>query len=246
MAKVMAISGTRTAVPDLCMFGLAACDEGGPGFANVSVQTITNARRVGVRLQSKCGSMHRHAQVNAANTIETREWTGSWVRQVPQPMEEHLKEDQQELETREHQRKVEDAKNMCRIVHENDKNKELSHVQNEMGRLMHHDEQELLSVWEGCHWDDNNGGWLDQELCAQARREEEYIRRHKMYKRVSRETSLRDGKGTHQDRMGREAQCAREVGREGAQDAREARVTRANAATRGAESCVVGDRHGHA
>ena len=29
---------------------------------------------------------------------------------------------------------------------------------NEMGRLMHHDEQELLIVWEGWHWDDNKGG----------------------------------------------------------------------------------------
>ena len=35
-------------------------------------------------------------------------------------------------------------------------------------------------------------------------------------------------------------------GREGIQDACEAIVTRANAATRGAESCDVGDRHGHA
>ena len=50
MAKVTAAPGTRTAVADLCMFGLAACDEGGPGFVNVSVRTITNARRVGLRL----------------------------------------------------------------------------------------------------------------------------------------------------------------------------------------------------
>ena len=66
-------------------------------------------------------------------------------------MEEQLKEDRQELETREHQMKVEDARRICRILHENEKNKGLSHVQNEMGRLMHHDEQELLSVWEGWH-----------------------------------------------------------------------------------------------
>ena len=69
---------------------------------------------------------------------------------------------------------------------------------------MHHDEEELLSVWEGRCWDDNKGedvkkwsasvatrctpefpnkgGWLNPELCAKARREEvEYIRRHKMY-----------------------------------------------------------------
>ena len=66
-------------------------------------------------------------------------------------------------------------------------------MQNEMGRLKLRDEQELLSVWEGWHWDDNKGGWLDLELCAQARREEaEYIRRHKMYTRVTRETCLRE------------------------------------------------------
>ena len=58
---------------------------------------------------------------------------------------------------------------------------------------MHHDEQELHSVWEGWHWDDNKGGWLDPELCAKARREEvEYIRRRKMYTTVSRETCLRE------------------------------------------------------
>ena len=95
-----------------------------------------------------------------------------------------MKEDQQELETQEHQKKVEHAKRLNRTVHENDKSRGLSHVHNDMGRLVHHDEQELLSVWDGWHWDDNKGGWLDPELCAQARREEvEYIRRHKMYTR---------------------------------------------------------------
>ena len=58
-------------------------------------------------------------------------------------------------------------------------------IEVEMVKLMHQDEQELLSVWEGWNWDDNKGGWLDPELCAKARREEvEYIRRHKMYVRV--------------------------------------------------------------
>ena len=50
-------------------------------------------------------------------------------------------------------------------------------MQVEMEKLMHHDEQELLSLW----------------LCAKARREEvEYIRRHKMYTRVPREVCLRE------------------------------------------------------
>ena len=58
---------------------------------------------------------------------------------------------------------------------------------------MHQDEQKLLSVWEGWHWDDNRGGWLDPELCAKARREEvENIHRHKMYVRVPREVCLRE------------------------------------------------------
>ena len=114
MAKVMAMPGIRTAVADLCMFQLAACDEGGRVFVSVSMRTITNARRVGVRLQSKCASTHRHARVNADNTIEKGDRTGSWVHQVAQAMEEQLKEDRQELETCEQQRKVEDAKWICR------------------------------------------------------------------------------------------------------------------------------------
>ena len=53
----------------------------------------------------------------------------------------------------------------------------MSHVQNEMENLMHHGAKELLSVWKG----------------ARARREEvEYIRRHKMYTRVSGEVCLRE------------------------------------------------------
>ena len=58
---------------------------------------------------------------------------------------------------------------------------------------MHQDELELLSAWEGWHWDDSKGGWFDPELFAKARREEvEYIRRHKMYVRVPREACLRE------------------------------------------------------
>ena len=52
-------------------------------------------------------------------------------------------------------------------------------MQNEMGKLMQ-------CVWGGWYQVDNKGGWLDPDLCVQARREEvEYIRRHKMHKRVS-------------------------------------------------------------
>ena len=94
------------------------------------------------------------------------------MRQAARAREEQLKKDKQELEMRERRKRAEDANRICSITHENAENKRLSHVQNEMGNLMHHDEQELLSVWEGWQWDDIKGGWLDPELCTRARREE--------------------------------------------------------------------------
>ena len=166
----------------------AGRDEGGSGFVNASVRTITNARRVGMRMQSQYTGTHRHARVNANNTIEKGEQTRTWVRQVASAMEEQLREDWQELKTREQKRKAEDAKRIRWIVHENNKNNRMSQVQDEMGKLTHHD-----GFWEGWHWDDNKGGWLDPELCAKARREEvEYIRRHKMCTSVPREVCQRE------------------------------------------------------
>ena len=38
VVKIMAMPGTRAAVAELCMYGLAACDDGGPGFVNASVR----------------------------------------------------------------------------------------------------------------------------------------------------------------------------------------------------------------
>ena len=161
VVKIMAMPGARAAVADLCMFGLAACDDGGPGFVNASVRTITNARQVGVRLQSKCNSTHRHARVDAEDVIGKREQTGTWVREAARATDEQLKKDKQELEMREQRKRAEDANRICSMINENAENKGLSLVEVEMGKLMHQDEQELLSVWEGWHWDDNKGGWLD-------------------------------------------------------------------------------------
>ena len=50
--------------------------------------------------------------------------------------------------------------------------------------------------------------------------------------------------GRRLTRGNREAQRAREVGREGIQDTRKASAVRVDAAAGGAESCVVGERHG--
>ena len=109
--------------------------------------------------------MHRHARVDASSTIEKREQIGTWVRQVARAMEEQLGKDQQELKMREQKKKAKVVKRIGGIVHENDKNKRTSHVQDEMVKIMHHDEQELLSLWAGWYWDDNKGGGLTRS-CA--------------------------------------------------------------------------------
>ena len=62
-------------------------------------------------------------------------------------MKEQLREDQQELKTFEQKKKATDARRIRGIVHENNKSKGTNHVQAEMVKLMHHDEQELLSLW---------------------------------------------------------------------------------------------------
>ena len=125
MGKIMAMPGTRAAVADLCMFRLAACDNGGPGFVNASVRTITNMRQVGVRMQSKCVGTHRHARVDTEDTIGRKEQTGTWVRQAARSIEEQLKKDKQDLEMRERRKRVEDANRICGIIHENAENKGL-------------------------------------------------------------------------------------------------------------------------
>ena len=116
------------------LVGLAACDDGGPGFVNASVRTITNARQVGVRLQSKCNSTHRHARVDAEDLIGKREQTGTWVREAARAIDEQLKKDKQELEMREQRKRAEDANRICSIINENAENKGLSLVEAEMGK----------------------------------------------------------------------------------------------------------------
>ena len=248
VVKIMAMPWTRAAIADLCMFGLAACDDGGPGFVNASVRMITNAGQIGVRLQSKYNGTHRHARVDAEDTIGRREQTGTWVRQAARAIEEQLERDKQELEMREQRNRGEDANRICSIIHENSENKGLSLVEAEMGKLMHQDEQELLSAWDGWHWDDNKGGWLDPELCAKARREEvEYTRRHKTYVRVPREVCLREtGKApiktgwaeTDKGQPGRPNVRAR-WGCEGIEDTRQTRAVCVDTAFGGAESRLV-------
>ena len=85
------------------------------------------------------------------------------------------------------------TKRLRGIVHEAERSEGMDRVQTELGKLMGHDEQTLLSLWQGWRWDDAKGGWLDPDLCAKARREEvEHTRRHKVYTRVLRETCFRE------------------------------------------------------
>ena len=58
--------------------------------------------------------------------------TGTWANQVAQAMEEQLKEDEQELMTRERRKKAKGEKRIRGIVHENDKRKGTVHAHDEM------------------------------------------------------------------------------------------------------------------
>ena len=121
----VAMPGTRTAVADLCMFGLAACDARRPVFINAKA--------------------HRHARVNANNTIERRTNRNMGTSSCPNnggKVEKGL------VGAEDAGTEAEDAKRTRGIVHEKNKNKRMSHVQHETEKLVHHDEQKLLSVWE--------------------------------------------------------------------------------------------------
>ena len=87
VGKTMVMPGTRTAMEDLCVFWLAACDEGGPVFVNTSVRTITNARQVNANERiGMPGSTPK-------DTIGRKEQAGTWVRQAARAMEEQLRQD---------------------------------------------------------------------------------------------------------------------------------------------------------
>ena len=90
VAKIMAMPGTTTAVADLCLFLLVACDDGGPGFVNASVRTITSARQVVVRLRSKCTTDMLRSKRTTQSRKENKQEDGY----------EHMREDKQELENR--------------------------------------------------------------------------------------------------------------------------------------------------
>ena len=105
VTRVMTMPGARRIVADLRMFAWAACDERGPGFVNVSVRTVTNARHVGMPMQSKRMGTNRHPHVGADITSENMERTGTSVHQVAKAMKQQLREDKQELKTREQKRR---------------------------------------------------------------------------------------------------------------------------------------------
>ena len=191
--------------------------------------------------------MRRHRIGMLGLTLTTqprkREQTGSWGRRSLKQWGNNWTEDQQELETREKKRKVEDVQRIRRMVHEKDKSKRLSHMQNEMERLMHHDEQELLSVLEGWHWDDKGG-----QSCAPKRDKKKWSTffdtrctqaspRKCAYARPEGHPSRQDGRRLSRGSQ-ESTQCAREMGCEGVQDTRETRAVCINATAGGAESCA--------
>ena len=69
----------------------------------------------------------------------------------------------------EQKKKAEDAKRIRDCSRKVTRAKDTSHVQDEVEKLMHQDEQELLSMWEGWHWFDNKGGWLEPGTLRQGK-----------------------------------------------------------------------------
>ena len=156
-------------------------------------------------------------------------------------MEEQLREDQQELKTREHKKKAKGAKMIRWIGH---KNKGTSHVQDERGNSN-------TTMSRHCSVRGKGGIGMTPKVdgfnlgCAPS--QDVRSRRRTMYTRVAREACLLEtGKapiktGWAETDKGQPGKP--KVGREGIQDAREARVLRVDAAAGGADSSVVGDRH---
>ena len=161
VTRILAMPGTRTLVADLCIFGLAVCVEGGPGFCQrerADGDQCTTSWNADAK--KKRTGKHRHARVGANNASEKMGQSGTWFREVARAMEEQLREDEQELKVWEHKNKAKDVNRMRGLVHENNENEGTTHAQDEIEKLMHHVEQALLSLWQGWHRDDTKGGWV--------------------------------------------------------------------------------------
>ena len=69
------------------------------------------------------------------------------------------------------------------------------------GQLMCKMEWDKSHITTSCRWDDN-GGWLDPELCAKATRDDvEYTRFHTVCTRVPRERRTCERRGKHPSRQ---------------------------------------------
>ena len=115
VVKIMAMPGPRAAVADFCVFRLTVCDDGGPGFVNVS--------------ESKCTGTHWHARVDTEDTIGRRNM-GAPSRQSNRGATE--KGQSRSWRCVEKKREREDANRICSVIHEHAENKGLSLVEAEI------------------------------------------------------------------------------------------------------------------
>ena len=70
------------------MFGLAACDDGGPGFVNAK---RANDNQCASSWGAVAKQMQQHAstcRVDAEDVIGKREQTGTWVREAARAIDE--------------------------------------------------------------------------------------------------------------------------------------------------------------
>ena len=82
VVKILAMPGTRAAIADSCTFGLAACDDEGPGFVQHERANDDPTRdKPGCGCPSKCTGTHRHARL----TLTTQPREGEQNRVIGSP-----------------------------------------------------------------------------------------------------------------------------------------------------------------
>ena len=185
--RTLALPGVRSYVLDMCAYGLTQQDKLGEAAVKKPTRVITNAAKVGDELRRRCPGNHRHIGLVAGRATAAQACSTGLSRAISRGLAKQFDEDHLGMEmnrTAAQRATKERIGALCKTVGENDA--EVC----ELSALTHEDPIRWQST---AYWDDAKGGWLDPELVAKARAEEmEYIHKHKVYIKVSKEECIRN------------------------------------------------------
>ena len=99
-------------------------------------------------IHGKSLGKHRHEHVGADDLNGAHRQSGVLVREVARAMEDQMNEDEQEPKTWKQKRQVSYNWRLQKIVHEADRIEGVDRVQDEMGKIMRHDDEASLSLWQ--------------------------------------------------------------------------------------------------